>query len=74
MTAALELAEQGFGCTLVEKDEELGGNFNKIHYTLDGSDPHQFLEELKRKVTGHERIAVHTKTEIASITRLYRQL
>jgi heterodisulfide reductase subunit A len=67
MVAALKLAEQGFGCTLVEKDEELGGNFNKIHYMLDGSDPHQFLEELKRKVMNHEHIAVHTKTEIESI-------
>lgn len=68
MTAALELAEQGFECTLVEKEEELGGNFNRIHYTLGGSDPHQFLQELKGRVMDHERIAVHTKTEIASVT------
>ena len=68
MTAALELARQGFECALVEKDEELGGNFNTIHFTLDGSDPHHYLEDLKQKVKDHERITVHTKTEIGSIS------
>ncbi|MDX1779192.1 MAG: FAD-dependent oxidoreductase, partial [Thermodesulfobacteriota bacterium] len=67
MTAALELARQGFECALVEKEEELGGNFNTIHCTLDGSDPHRFLNDLKRKVLEHEGITVHTKTEIGSI-------
>ena len=68
MTAALELARQGFECALVEKDEELGGNFNTIHFTLDGSDPHHYLEDLKQQVKGHEQITVHTKTEIGSIS------
>jgi heterodisulfide reductase subunit A len=67
MTAALELARQGFECALVEKEEELGGNFSTIHCTLDGSDPHRYLGDLKREVTTHERIAVYTKTEISSI-------
>ncbi len=67
MTAALELARQGFESALVEREEELGGNFNTIHCTLDGSDPHRFLKDLKREVTEHERIAVYTKTEIGSI-------
>jgi len=68
MTAALELAQQGFECTLVEKDEELGGNFRKIHYTLDERDPHQFLKELQQKVTENERIKVLTKTGIGTIS------
>jgi heterodisulfide reductase subunit A len=68
MTAALELARQGFACALVEKEEELGGNFNTIHFTLDGSDPHHYLEDLKQNVKDHERITVHTKTEIGSIS------
>lgn len=68
MTAALELAQQGFECTLVEKDAVLGGNFRKIHYMLSGSDPHQFLKELTQKVTENERIKVLTKTEIGTIS------
>jgi heterodisulfide reductase subunit A len=68
MTAALELARQGFECALVEKDEELGGNFNTIHYTLEGSDPHHYLEDLKQNVKDHAQITVHTKTEIGSMS------
>ena len=67
MTAALELARQGFECALVEKEAELGGNFRKIHYTLDGSDPHKFLKDLEEKVREHDLIKVFTKTEIGTI-------
>jgi len=67
MTAALELARQGFECTLVEKEAELGGNFRNIHYTPDGSDPNQFLKDLQQRVTEHELIKVYTKTEIGAI-------
>ena len=67
MTAALELARQGFECVLVEKEKELGGNFNKIHYTLQGGNAHTFLQELKERVTSHERITVLTATEIESV-------
>ena len=68
MTAALELAHQGFECALVEKEAELGGHFKNIHHTLDGSDPNTFLNDLQHKVTENERINVYTKTEIGAIT------
>jgi len=34
MTAALSIAEQGFGVTLVEREEELGGNLRHIYTPL----------------------------------------
>jgi heterodisulfide reductase subunit A len=34
MTAALSIAEQGFGVTLVEREEELGGNLRHIYTAL----------------------------------------
>ena len=68
MTAALELAHQGFECALVEKEAELGGNFKNIHYTLDGSDPDKFLKDLQQKVTENGLIKVYTKTEIGAIS------
>jgi heterodisulfide reductase subunit A len=33
MTAALNLADQGFNCYLIEKQEALGGNFKKLAHT-----------------------------------------
>jgi heterodisulfide reductase subunit A len=67
MTAALALAEQGFDCYLVEKEEELGGNLRKIHYTLKNSDPQGLLRETVERVTGSERIRVFTRAEIRSL-------
>ncbi len=68
MTAALELAHQGFECALVEKEAELGGNFKNIHYTLDGSDPNKFLQDMKLRVAENEKIKVYTETEIGAIS------
>ncbi|MEM2386952.1 MAG: FAD-dependent oxidoreductase, partial [Candidatus Bathyarchaeia archaeon] len=38
MTAALELANQGFEVHLVEREKELGGHLRKIYYLLEGED------------------------------------
>jgi len=48
MTAALELAEMGFGVDLVEKGDELGGNLRTAHYTLEGGKPQELLASLMR--------------------------
>ncbi len=64
MIAALELAEQGFKVHLVEKTDRLGGNANRIFYTVEGLDVKKFLKSLVERVTKHERINVHTLTEV----------
>ncbi|MCS5697400.1 FAD-dependent oxidoreductase, partial [Desulfofundulus thermocisternus] len=64
MTAALSLAEQGFAVSLVEKEAVLGGNARHLYYTLQGSDPQQFLAGLVEKVTGHPQIRVYTGSEV----------
>ena len=64
MTAALNLAEQGFGVYLVERERELGGRLRQIHYTADGADPQALLRELEEKVRGHERIEVLTGHQV----------
>jgi heterodisulfide reductase subunit A len=64
MTAALSLAEQGFAVSLVEKEAVLGGNARHLYYTLQGSDPQQFLAGLVEKVTGHPQIQVYTGSEV----------
>lgn len=67
MTAALELAQQGFGVHLVEREDELGGNLRKIHYVLGSEDPQEMLKGMIKRVKENERIHVYTNAEILNI-------
>jgi heterodisulfide reductase subunit A-like polyferredoxin len=67
MTATLELANQGFDVHLTEKNEQLGGNLRKIHYTIDGSEPQEMMNKLISDLEAHEKIKVYTKTELKEI-------
>jgi heterodisulfide reductase subunit A len=64
MTAALNLAEQGFPATLVEKDTELGGVARDVGKTWKGEDVQAFLDDLINRVQQHPDIDVMTGTEI----------
>jgi heterodisulfide reductase subunit A len=68
MTVALSLAEQGFACVLLEKSGVLGGNLNKLHFTLDGTDPRHYLGDLIRRVESNPLITVHTRAAVESIS------
>jgi heterodisulfide reductase subunit A2 len=65
MTAALDLAEQGFEVHLVERESELGGVARRIQSTLEGLDVQAFLGDLIRKVYRHPLIRV---SHMATIT------
>jgi heterodisulfide reductase subunit A len=67
MTAALDIAEQGFDVYLIEKEPELGGNLKNIYHTLEGSDPQQFLKEIIEKVKNNDKIHVYTNSKIADL-------
>jgi heterodisulfide reductase subunit A len=64
MTAALNLAEQGFEVFLLEKDQELGGMAKRIHYSLEGFDVREYLNNLIRKVYRHPSIHVYNDAVI----------
>ena len=68
MTAALDLADQGFPVHLVERESELGGHLREIHRTLDGQDTAAFLEEYIKKVGSHDLITIHLGTSIQEIS------
>ena len=68
MTAALDLAEQGFQVHLVEKDDQLGGNLRHVYTTLVGEETAPTLESLIEKVTGHPRIKTYIGAAIEDIT------
>jgi len=68
MTAALELANQGFEVHLVERDKKLGGYLNKIHYMLEkGEDPKEKLDSLVQAVNANAKIHAYLDAEVAEI-------
>lgn len=68
MTAALELAKQGFEVHLVEKDKELGGHLRTIHYLLEGENPKEKLTALINEVKTNDKIHVYAGAEVAEIS------
>jgi heterodisulfide reductase subunit A len=68
MTAALELADQGFTVHLVEKEKELGGHLRTIHYLLgEKDDPKSRLNDMVKAVMENDRIHVYTGAEVVDV-------
>ncbi len=64
MTAALNLADQGYDVTLVEREKELGGHARRLSVTGEGADIRAFLADLIARVTNHPRIELLTDHEV----------
>ncbi|KUK12640.1 MAG: 4Fe-4S ferredoxin, iron-sulfur binding protein [Moorella sp. 60_41] len=60
LTAALDIAEQGYEAYLVEREPELGGFARNLRFTLEGSDVQAYLRDLIDRVRSHPRIRVFT--------------
>ncbi|KRT77749.1 MAG: hypothetical protein XU14_C0006G0043 [Armatimonadetes bacterium CSP1-3] len=58
LSAALNLADQGFPVTLVEREPTLGGRLRAPLITLNGSDPAQILRTLIERAGTHPMIQV----------------
>ncbi len=67
MSSAVELANQGYDVYLVEKDKELGGNFRRIRYLLEGGKPREELQNLIDQVKTNEKIHLYTEAKIENI-------
>jgi heterodisulfide reductase subunit A2 len=68
MTAALDLAEQGFPVTLVEKDDSLGGNFKHVRSTLSGEKTGAKLESLNKQVRNHPNITLFLGASVTGVS------
>ncbi len=68
MTAALKLAEQGFGTVLVEKDAHLGGMARLIHRTLEGISPRDLAADLALRIENQPLVSLYRSTRIQTIT------
>jgi heterodisulfide reductase subunit A-like polyferredoxin len=68
MTAALNLAEQGFESLLVEKENALGGFANNLHHTIEGADVPGMLSGLSKEVQKHPLIEVMLDARVSGFT------
>jgi len=68
MTAALELAKQGFEVHLVEKKKELGGHLLTMHYLLEkDDDPQEKLQAITKAVMENDKIHVYRGAEVVDV-------
>ena len=68
MTAALNLADQGFHVNLVEKETELGGNLSSIYRLFPtNQDAKDFVGPLIHRVKEHDKIGVHLGTRVREV-------
>ena len=64
MTAALNLANQGFPVHLIEKSNLLGGNALHLFQTWNGEHVPRYLKELQEQIYDQDKITVHLKTTV----------
>ncbi|MGA1841032.1 MAG: FAD-dependent oxidoreductase [bacterium] len=67
MTAALEMAAQGFEVNLIEKEARLGGNLRNLYFTVEGSEVQDHLRTMIEKVEDNPLIHVYKKAKIENI-------
>lgn len=69
MTAALNLADQGFATHLVEQEAELGGQARQwIHYLPTGEAVQPYLSDLIEQVARHPNIVLHLNSQPVSFS------
>ena len=68
MTAALNVAGQGFEVVLAEREKELGGMGRKIQKTLQGDNVQNYLANLIEMVNQNEKIDVLSETIVADFS------
>jgi heterodisulfide reductase subunit A2 len=67
MTAALNLAEQGFDVHLVEKSDVLGGNALNLKHTWSGEHVPSQVAKLVDRVVWNDRITIHKNATITAV-------
>jgi heterodisulfide reductase subunit A len=67
MTAALDLAEQGFSAYIVEKEGELGGNLRNIYTLLPEGEPQKELAKYIKRIEENPNIEVFTNAKLENL-------
>jgi heterodisulfide reductase subunit A len=64
LTAALELADQGFAVHLVERERELGGMARRLQRTLEGIEFAALLAGAAARAAGHPNLRLHLNSTV----------
>jgi heterodisulfide reductase subunit A len=67
MTAASDLAAQGFEVNLVEREADLGGNLRNIRSGVNGEGSQEFLKSLSSAVEQNPRINVFKNSKVIDV-------
>ena len=67
LTAALDLADRGYGTVLVEKTGKLGGNAWNLNKTWKGEDIRANLQDMIAKVENHPKINILKQAEVKTV-------
>ncbi len=67
MTAALDIANNGYSVTLVEKEKELGGMLREMTELYDGKKPSDVLKELIHRVNENKNIKVINEGKLVKV-------
>lgn len=67
LTAALNIADQGFHCSVIEKTGSLGGNLRRMTHTMRGEKAADLLKQLTDKVKKSKLIDVFTNAELVDL-------
>jgi len=68
VTAALEVAAQGFPVHIIEKTGQLGGNLPRLYHKEGTRKSRDYLNEIIAKVRDSKNITVHLNTKIEDVT------
>jgi heterodisulfide reductase subunit A-like polyferredoxin len=64
MTAALNLADQGFETFLIERTDQLGGQALRLHQTLEQGEVQYYMKSLAARVAGHPKLQLFLETSL----------
>jgi len=67
MTAALDMAAQGFPVQILEKSDRLGGNMNNMNYEEEGKPVKDRLNSIIAQVRDDDKISVHLNTTVSDV-------
>jgi heterodisulfide reductase subunit A len=67
MTAALDIANNGYSVTLIEKEKELGGMLREMTELYDGKKPSDVLKDLIRRINENKNIKVLNEAKLTRV-------
>ncbi|MDR1110337.1 MAG: FAD-dependent oxidoreductase [Deltaproteobacteria bacterium] len=67
LNAAMSLSSQGFKSVVVEKDDKIGGQANRILSTVKGENVAKYIEGLKAKIADDPNISLALQAEVDSV-------